>query len=101
MVTGRRGSHRQPEKETPVTLWSLTFLTLTPFARFQNWRISWEGSKFGGKVGQRLESGAIEVPQVCEGCAAETKVKLLGERGAFVLNWAVGAPLLSTPYDLF
>ena len=95
VATGRRGRRRQPEKETLVTLWSLTFLTLTPFARFQNWRISWEGSKFCGKVGKRIESGAIEVPRVREGCTAKTKVKLLAERGAFFVNWAVGAPLLS------
>ena len=74
----------------PITLWSLTLLTLTPFARFANWRMSWEGSKFGGKVGKRLESGAIEVPQACEGCTAETKVKLLAERGAFFVNGTFG-----------
>ena len=58
-------------------------LTLTPFARFENWRISWEGSTFCGKVGKRLESGAIDMPQVCEGCTAKTKPKLLAKRGAF------------------
>ena len=67
-------------------------LTLTPFARFENWRISWEGSTFCGKVGKRLESGAIDMPQVCEGCTAKTKVKLLAERGAFFEHCAVGAP---------
>ena len=67
-------------------------LTLTPFARFQNWRISWEGSSVCGKVGKRLESGAVDMPQVCEGCTSETKVKLLVERGVFFANSAVGAP---------
>ena len=67
-------------------------LTLTPFARFENWRISWEGSTFCEKVGKRLESGAIDLPQACEGCTSETKVKLLIERGAFFANCAVGAP---------
>ena len=78
--------------ETPITLWSLTLLTLTPFARFENWRISWEGSTFCEKVGKRLESGAIDMPQVCEGCTSETKKKLLVERVAFFANWAVGVP---------
>ena len=32
------------------------------------------------------------MPQVCEGCTSETKVKLLAERGAFFANCAVGAP---------
>ena len=77
------------KKANPITLWSLTLLTLTPFARFENWRISWEGSTFCEKVGKRLESGAIDMPQVCEGCTSETKVKLLAERGAFFANCAV------------
>ena len=59
-------------------------LTLTPFARFENWRMSWEGSKFGGKVGKRLESGGNDMPEVCEGCTPQTKVKLLTKRGAFL-----------------
>ena len=79
--------------ETPITLWSLTLLTLTLFARFENWRISLEGSTCCEKVGKRLESGAIDMPQVCEGCTSETKVKLLAERGAFFANCAVGAPI--------
>ena len=61
-------------------------LTLMLFARFENWRISWEGSTFSGKVGKPLESGAIDVPQVCEGCTSETKVKLLAKRDAFLQN---------------
>ena len=83
------------EKANPITLWNLTLLTLTPFARFENWRISWEGSTFCEKVGKRLESGAIDMPQVCEGCTSETKVKLLAERGAFLEHCAVGAPTLN------
>ena len=38
---------------------------------------------------------AIDLPQVCEGCTSETKVKLLAKRGALFPQWAVGAPLLS------
>ena len=59
-------------------------LTLMLFARFENLRISWEGSTFRGKVGKPLESGATDMPQVCEGCTSETKVKLLDKRGAFL-----------------
>ena len=70
-------------------------LTLMLFARFENLRISWEGSDFIGKVGKQLESGAIDMQQVCEGCTSETKVKLLAKRGALFPQWAVGAPLLS------
>ena len=70
-------------------------LTLMLFARFEHWRISWEGSTFSGKVGKPLESGAIDVPQVCEGCTSETKVKLLAKRGALFPQWADGVPLLS------
>ena len=44
-------------------------------------------------MSKRLESGAIDIPQVCEGCTSETKVKLLVERGAFSANCAVGAPI--------
>ena len=57
-------------------------LTLMLFARFENLRISWEGSTFRGKVGKPLQSGAIDVPQVCEGCTAKAKLRLLAKRGA-------------------
>ena len=60
--TGSRARCRELEKETPITLWNLTSLTLTPFARFENWRFSKEGLIFCGKVDKRLESGGIDVP---------------------------------------
>ena len=33
-------------------------------------------------MSKRLESGGNDVPEVCEGCAPNTKVKHLAERGA-------------------
>ena len=29
------------------------------------------------------------MPQVCEGCTAKTKLKLLAKRGAFLVEWSV------------
>ena len=43
-------------------------------------------------MNKRLERGAIDMPQVCEGCTSETKVKLLAKRGTFFEHGAVGAP---------
>ena len=84
LACGSRPAGKDTEKDTPITLWSLTLLTLTRFPRFQNWRFRYEGSHFCGKVSKRLESGGNDMPEVCEGCTPQTKVKLLAKRGAFL-----------------